>query len=190
MSTQALKAAINGKSIPPMKPKDQMTYHLTQRHREIVKMIPKHLNVERLLKIAQIAATTTPGLAQCDVASLIGAIGQCAQLGLEPNTVLGHAYLVPFNTRRKGIDGNERWVNAVQLLVGYKGLIDLARRSEQIISIAAHEVCENDTFECVYGLNETLVHKPSMAERGEIIAFYAVAKLKDGGHAFDTNFFD
>lgn len=106
-------------------------------------------------------------------------------MGLEPNTVLGHAYLVPFNTKRKDAQGKERWVKSVQVIIGYKGLIDLARRSGQIVSIAAHEVCENDHFELVYGLDEKLNHTPAMAERGEVIGFYAVAKLKDGGHCFE-----
>lgn len=173
------------KPLATMKPKEQISYLLNQRKAEIAKMLPKHLNAERLLKVAQIAATTTPALAKCDVASLVGAIGQCAQMGLEPNTVLGHAYLVPFNTKRKDANGQERWVNSVQVIIGYKGLIDLARRSGQIISIAAHEVCERDEFEMVYGLDEKLTHKPAMGERGDLIGFYAVAKLKDGGHAFE-----
>lgn len=168
-----------------MKPREQIAYLLKQKSGEIAKMLPKHLNAERLLKVAQIAATTTPALAKCDVASLVGAIGQCAQMGLEPNTVLGHAYLVPFNTKRKDANGNERWVNSVQVIIGYKGLIDLARRSGQIVSIAAHEVCEHDGFELVYGLDEKLNHTPAMGDRGEVIGFYAVAKLKDGGHCFE-----
>ncbi len=189
MTTQALKAVATGADAPAkladMKPKEQIAYLLKTKQSEIAKMLPKHLNAERLLKVAQIAATTTPALAKCDVASLVGAIGQCAQMGLEPNTVLGHAYLVPFNTKRKDGNGNERWVNSVQVIIGYKGLIDLARRSGQIVSIAAHEVCANDKFELVYGLDEKLVHTPALGERGEIIGFYAVAKLKDGGHCFE-----
>jgi recombination protein RecT len=186
--TQALKAAVTGEKpakLSDMKPKEQIAHLLKVKHGEISKMLPKHLNAERLLKVAQIAATTTPALAKCDVASLVGAIGQCAQMGLEPNTVLGHAYLVPFNTKRKDADGNERWVSSVQVIIGYKGLIDLARRSGQIVSIAAHEVCANDEFELVYGLDEKLNHTPAMGERGAIIGFYAIAKLKDGGHAFE-----
>lgn len=189
MSSQALKAVATGGETPvklsDMKPKEQIAHLLKTKQGEIAKMLPKHLNAERLLKVAQIAATTTPALAKCDVASLVGAIGQCAQMGLEPNTVLGHAYLVPFNTKRKDANGNERWVNSVQVIIGYKGLIDLARRSGQIVSIAAHEVCENDKFELVYGLEEKLVHVPSLGERGDILGFYAVAKLKDGGHCFE-----
>lgn len=177
--------AASQRPLAQMKPKEQIAHLLTTKKAEIAKMLPKHLNAERLLKVAQIAATTTPALAKCDVASLVGAIGQCAQMGLEPNTVLGHAYLVPFNTKRKDANGNERWVNSVQVIIGYKGLIDLARRSGQIVSIAAHEVCEADRFDLVYGLDEKLEHRPAMGERGDVIGFYAVAKLKDGGHCFE-----
>lgn len=168
-----------------MRPKEQIAYLLNQKKGELAKMLPRSLSIDRLLKVAQIAATTTPALAKCDVASLVGAIGQCAQIGLEPNTVLGHAYLVPFNTKRKDANGGERWVNSVQVIIGYKGLIDLARRSGQIVSIAAHEVCENDEFELVYGLDEKLNHTPSMDDRGAVTGFYAVAKLVGGGYAFE-----
>lgn len=179
------RTAVVERPLAQMKPKEQIAYLLNQKKGELAKMIPKTLSIERLLKVAQIAATTTPALAKCDVPSLIGAIGQCAQMGLEPNTVLGHAYLVPFNTKRKDGDGNERWVNSVQVIIGYKGLIDLARRSGQIVSIAAHEVCEKDRFELVYGIDEKLNHTPAMGERGDVIGFYAVAKLKDGGYSFE-----
>ncbi|WP_240933081.1 recombinase RecT [Diaphorobacter sp. HDW4B] len=185
MTTNIQQAPAAARPLAQMKPKEQIAHLLTVKKAEIAKMLPKHLNAERLLKVAQIAATTTPALAKCDVASLVGAIGQCAQMGLEPNTVLGHAYLVPFNTKRKDANGVERWVNSVQVIIGYKGLIDLARRSGQIVSIAAHEVCEADHFTLVYGLDEKLEHTPSMGERGEVIGFYAVAKLKDGGHCFE-----
>lgn len=168
-----------------MKPREQIAYLLDQKKGELAKMLPKTLSIDRLLKVAQIAATTTPALAECDVPSLVGAIGQCAQMGLEPNTVLGHAYLVPFNVKRKDTQGRERWVKSVQVVIGYKGLIDLARRSGQIVSIAAHEVCEADHFELVYGLDEKLNHTPAMGDRGNVVGFYAVAKLQGGGHAFE-----
>ena len=185
MTTNIQQAPAAARPLAQMKPKEQIAHLLKTKQAEIAKKLPKHLNAERLLKVAQIAATTTPALAKCDVASLVGAIGQCAQMGLEPNTVLGHAYLVPFNTKRKDANGVERWVNSVQVIIGYKGLIDLARRSGQIVSIAAHEVCEADKFTLVYGLDEKLEHTPAMGERGEVIGFYAVAKLKDGGHCFE-----
>lgn len=142
-------------------------------------VLPKHVGPDRMLKIALGALRTTPKLMQARTDTLLGAIIQCAQLGLEPNTPLGHAYLIPFENRSKGI-------TEVQIVFGYKGLIDLARRSGQIVSIAAHEVREHDHFEYEYGLDEKLVHRPTMGERGNVIAFYAVAKLVGGGYAFEV----
>jgi recombination protein RecT len=142
-------------------------------------VLPKHVSADRMLKIALSAMRTTPKLMDCTIESLMGAVVQCAQLGLEPNTILGHAYLIPFENRKAGRTD-------VQVIIGYKGLLDLARRSGQIISIAAHDVCENDHFDYAYGLDERLEHKPAMGERGEVIAFYSVAKLVGGGHAFEV----
>lgn len=152
----------------------------------LLDVLPKHVSADRMLKIALGALRTTPKLMNCTTESLFGAIVQCSQLGLEPNTPLGHAYLIPFDKKRK--QGNQ-WVvdkTEVQIVFGYKGLIDLARRSGQIVSISAHEVCEKDHFVYQYGLEEKLEHRPAMGNRGEIIAFYAVAKLVGGGHAFEV----
>lgn len=149
-------------------------------------VLPKHVNADRMLKIALGAMRTTPKLMQCTTESLFGAIVQCSQLGLEPNTPLGHAYLIPFEKKRK--QGNQ-WVvekTETQIVLGYKGLIDLARRSGQVISISAHEVCRNDKFDYAYGLNERLEHVPASGDRGEVVFFYAVAKLVGGGHAFEV----
>lgn len=142
-------------------------------------VLPRHVSPDRMLKIALGAMRTTPKLMGCTVESLMGAVVQVSQLGLEPNTPLGHAYLIPFENRQKN-------TTEVQIVLGYKGLIDLARRSGQIVSIAAHEVCANDHFEYSYGLDEKLEHRPAMGDRGEVIAFYAVAKLVGGGHAFEV----
>lgn len=142
-------------------------------------VLPKHVNAERMLKIALGALRTTPKLMECTTETLFGAIVQCSQLGLEPNTPLGHAYLIPFKNNRKQ-------VTEVQIVFGYKGLIDLARRSGQIVSISAHAVYEKDKFTYAYGLEEQLEHIPAKGERGEVIYFYAVAKLVGGGHAFEV----
>jgi len=148
-------------------------------------LLPKHFDSERMLKLALGALRTTPKLSGASLASLLGSVVTCAQLGLEPNTPLGHAYLLPFDKREK--QGNQ-WVTTetqVQVIIGYKGMLDLARRSGQIVSIAAHEVCQNDDFRFAYGLDEELVHRPSMKERGAVIGFYAVAKLVGGGYSFE-----
>lgn len=142
-------------------------------------VLPRHADPERMTKIALTALRTTPKLMECTVQSLMGAVMQCATMGLEPNTVLGHAYLVPFNNKKA-----QR--TDVQVIIGYKGLLDLARRSGQIQSIAAHAVCENDEFDFAYGIEEKLHHKPALNGRGNIIAFYAVAHLVGGGYAYEV----
>lgn len=148
-------------------------------------LLPKSFSGERMLKLALGALRTTPKLSGVSLSSLLGSVVTCAQLGLEPNTPLGHAYLLPFDKREKR-DG--QWVTAetqVQVIIGYKGMLDLARRSGQIVSIAAHEVCESDEFRFSYGLDEELVHRPSLSNRGSVIGFYAVAKLVGGGYSFE-----
>lgn len=141
-------------------------------------VLPKQISPERMLKLALYAIRSVPQLLECTTESLFGAVVQCAQLGLEPNTALGHAYLIPFRNKRENRTD-------VQMIIGYKGLVDLARRSGQIVSIAAHAVYENDEFNFSYGLTEELTHKPAMSNRGDIIAFYAVAHLVGSGHAFE-----
>ncbi len=141
-------------------------------------VLPKHVNADRMLKIVLGAIRQTPKLQDCTIESLFGAAVLCSQFGLEPNTPLGECYLIPFyNSRQEKTE--------VQFIAGYKGLISLARRSGQIISISARTVYENDTFDIQYGTIDEIKHVPTMGERGGIIGYYAVAKLKDGGVQFE-----
>jgi len=140
--------------------------------------LPKHMDVDRLMRLTMTTIRTTPELRQADVASLLGGVMQAAQLGLEPG-LLGQCYLLPFKNNRKGI-------TEVQFVIGYKGMIDLARRSGHIQSIYAHAVYENDEFEYELGLNPTLKHVPSFdSDRGEFLGSYAVAHFKDGGYQME-----
>lgn len=151
-----------------------------QANKETLKsLLPQHMQPERMLKIALGALRTTPKLMNCSIESLFGAVVVCAQLGLEPNTPQGHIYLIPFENKRKGS-------TEVQIIIGYKGLIDLARRSGQIESLSARVVHKNDVFDIDYGTADTITHKPKIdGDRGPIIGFYAVAKLKGGGVQFE-----
>ena len=146
---------------------------------EFKKALPKHVTVERFMRVAFMAVRNNPALLECTPESLVSACMTAAQLGLEPDGILGHAYLVPFkNNRFNRTDA--------QFQVGYKGLIALARRSGEVRSIAAHVVHAKDHFDYAYGLNEKLEHRPAVGERGKPIAVYAVAHFKDGGHAFEV----
>ena len=158
------------------KPKTMRDY-IKSMEGEIAKALPSVITPERFTRIVTTALSSNPELANTTPASFLGAMMTAAQLGLEPNTPLGQAYLLPY--RNKG-------VLECQFQLGYKGLIDLAYRSGEIQIIQAHTVYENDEFEYEFGLEPKLVHKPAVQNRGEPIAFYAMFKTKDGGYGFDV----
>lgn len=136
---------------------------------EIARALPKHLDADRLVRIATTEIRRTPKLADCDAMTLLGAIMMSAQTGLEPGP-LGHCYLVPYKR-------DCTWI------LGYKGILELARRSGRIQSIIARAVYSNDEFSFEYGLDEQLHHRPAMeGERGDLVAVYGIAKYLDGGH--------
>lgn len=157
--------------------KKKMQALITSMKPQIEAALPSVLTGERFSRMILSAMSTTPQLAACTPKSFLGAMMQAAQLGVEPNTPLGQAYLIPF--RNKG-------VLECQFQLGYKGLIDLAYRSGAVKDIQAHEVYENDVFEYELGLTPILKHKPSMKNRGEVIAYYAIYHTKDGGYGFEV----
>lgn len=157
--------------------KKKMQALITSMKPQIEAALPSVLTGERFSRMILSAMSTTPQLAACTPQSFLGAMMQAAQLGVEPNTPLGQAYLIPF--RNKG-------VLECQFQLGYKGLIDLAYRSGAVKDIQAHEVHENDVFEYELGLTPILKHKPAMKNRGEVIAYYAIYHTKDGGYGFEV----
>lgn len=144
---------------------------------EIKKALPSVITPERFTRMVFTALSSTPKLQQCTPQSFLGAMMQAAQLGLEPNTPVGQAYLIPY--KNKGIQ-------ECQFQLGYKGLIDLAYRSGEIKDIQAHEVYENDVFEYEFGLEPKLKHIPATHDRGEIIMYYAVFHIVNGGYGFEV----
>lgn len=140
---------------------------------QIRKALPSVITPERFTRIVLTALSSNPKLQACAPMSVMGAMMQAAQLGVEPNTPLGQAYLIPYG-------------NVCQFQLGYKGLIDLAYRSGEVSSIQAHEVHENDTFTYEYGLEPKLRHVPAQTDRGPVTFYYAVLKLKNGGVGFEV----
>ena len=144
---------------------------------EIRKALPEVITPERFTRMALSALNTTPKLRECTQMSFLAALMNAAQLGLEPNTPLGQAYLIPYNN--KG-------VMECQFQIGYKGLIDLSYRNPQMQIISAQAVYENDEFSYELGLNPKLEHRPTLGERGEVRLFYGLFKLVNGGFAFEV----
>ena len=144
---------------------------------EIEKALPEVLTPERFTRMALSALNTTPKLAECTQMSFLSALMNAAQLGLEPNTPLGEAYLIPYY---------DKGTCVCQFQMGYKGMLNLAYRNPQMQMITAQAVYEKDKFEYELGLNPRLVHKPALHDRGEIRLFYGLFKLANGGFGFEV----
>jgi len=139
----------------------------------IAQALPKHLSADRMCRIALTALRTTPNLLQCSPASFLGSVIQASQLGLEVNTPLGYAYLIPYG-------------KVCQLLIGYQGMLELARRSGRTKAVYAFPVYDGDKFSYTLGLNPTLEHEPAgiTHDPKRLTHAYAVAKLLDGEPVF------
>jgi recombination protein RecT len=157
--------------------KKTMQQYIKSMESEIKKALPSVITPERFTRIVLSAISVNPQLGQCTPQSFLGAMMTSAQLGLEVNTPLGQAYVLPY--RNKG-------VLEAQFQLGYKGLIDLAYRSGEVEVIQAHVVYENDEFTCEYGLDPKLTHKPADSNRGNPVKVYAVFKTKSGGFGFEV----
>lgn len=141
---------------------------------KIMQVLPKHMTPERLTRLALTAFQSNPKMSSCSKESFFGAVMQCAQLGLEPNTPLGHAYLIPHGS-------------TCALIIGYQGMLDLARRSGHIASIYGHVVKEGDKFEYELGLEPKLRHVPSHDPKRSsypLTHVYVVARLNSGEPVF------
>lgn len=137
---------------------------------QLAQVLPKHLSPERQARIAMTALTRTPKLAECDPASFFQCLLTLSQFGLEPDG--RHAHLIPFENRKRG-------VVECQLILDYKGLVELANRSGKVANIHADTVCENDEFD--FDRGEITRHKIDFRKpRGAVYAVYALCRFKDG----------
>lgn len=142
-------------------------YDFLEKKRSLIESsLPKTITPERLIGTFTMILRNSPALGKCTQTSLISAVIQTVQLGLQPGNI-GHVYLVPF--KNKG-------VNEVQLIVGYRGLCELVNRSGRAVVLTAEVVKKNDVFEYEMGLEPKLRHIPAEGERGAIIGVYAIAK--------------
>lgn len=181
-TTDQLAAVVNPTTTAPVaKPKTKAPIIVQQVlsdqfKKQLALAVPKHLNADRMARIAATEVRKNKALMNTEPTSFLGSVMQAAQLGLEPGSALGQAYLVPYG-------------NQCQLIIGYKGMIDLARRSGQVLSLNAYAVREGDDFSFQLGLKPDIHHVPSLeADRIKkpITYVYAVATLKGGGYQFEV----
>lgn len=181
-TTDQLAAVVNPTTTAPVaKPKTKAPIIVQQVlsdqfKKQLALAVPKHLNADRMARIAATEVRKNKALLNTEPTSFLGSVMQAAQLGLEPGSALGQAYLVPYG-------------NQCQLIIGYKGMIDLARRSGQVLSLNAYAVREGDDFSFQLGLKPDIHHVPSLeADRIKkpITYVYAVATLQGGGYQFEV----
>lgn len=152
---------------------------LEKRTENIRQIASSRVTPDRLIKVVVTAASRTPQLLECTPVSIYLALMQAADLGLEPNTPLQLAALVPFKNKKQG------GATEAQFQPMYKGLIKLALQSGDVVSIMPRVVYEKDTFFIQYGTDEKIDHTPYMkGNPGASTGFYAVATMKDGTKVF------
>lgn len=173
-NTQALqpKAA----QVVPKKQGTAVDYLSSEKFKEqFAAALPKFMDTDHFIRSAITEIRLNPLLAECSVASVLGYFMQAAACGLEPASTLGHCYPVPFNNKKTG-------QRECQFILGYRGMLSIARRSGEISSVVAEVVHEKDEFSVEYGMAPNLIHKPCIkGDPGAVIGAYVVVRFKGEG---------
>lgn len=175
----AARAQQPGSDAKPVPAKDPVRALIESMRPAIEQAVPRHVDPGRLTRILLTTVRSNPKLVQAAMESeesrrsLLASIALIAQLGLEPGP-LGQVHIVPFASKRGHIEG--------QVIIDYKGYLELARRSGYIESVTVEPVCENDEFEFELGLNPRLRHKPAIKARGKPYGYYGVVRFRGGGY--------
>jgi len=144
------------------KPVENFPNLLNRFKNEIAKALPKHLNADRMARIALTSFRKNPDLGRCDPRSVFAAVLMASQLGWEVG-VGGSAYLIPY----KG---------ECQLVPGWLGLVDLVHRSGRA-AVWTGAVYEGDEFEYALGDNPRITHRPSPVPSDKLTYVYAVGRM-------------
>lgn len=131
---------------------------------------------DHFMRTALTLVRQTPKLASCDGMTLLGALMMSAQLKLYPG-MLGQSYIIPYWSGKRNC-------YEAQFQIGYQGLIDLFYRHSLAKELYAEPVHKNDRFKLKLGTDRYIDHEPAIDDRGEVIGYYAVAKLSTGAQNF------
>ena len=149
---------------------------------EIQKAAPKHIDADQLLRVAWTSIRKNPKLSECTVSSMASSLLEISSMGLKADGVIGEAYLVPFANKKKGT------VECTPM-IGFRGLMKLARNGGEVVTITADEVYTCDKFKITKGTEQSIKHEPDYNHKDRtpdnVIGVYAVATLKSGEKQFD-----
>lgn len=168
---------------------------LNARSDALLAVLPGKVGVDRFMRVALGAMSRQPKLFDCTTESLVKSMLDAAELGLEPSGLMGQAYLVPHRNTRAG-------TTEATLIIGYRGLAELARRSGQVANVEARVVRQRDVFQVSYGTSPSITHVPYLPGlmgapapgaddapvdgAGPFLACYAVLSMKDGTTVIDV----
>lgn len=156
---------------------------LKERKESFLQALPANtVNVDRFMQSAMLAITNPkmPNLRLCSKESIFRSLKEAASYGLELNGTFGQAYLIPYNEKVNG-----KYEMTCHFQLGYRGIIQMARRSNTIKTIAAEPICENDYFKCKLASGRTIEHEIDITkERGDVIGYYCLVELCNGGSQF------
>ena len=142
---------------------------------QLAAALPKFLDSDHFVRSAITEFRLNPALAECSVPSVLGYFMQAAACGLEPASMLGQCYPVPFRNKKTGM-------KECQFIIGFRGMLSIARRSGEIASVVAEVVHENDEFSIEYGMKPDLIHKPCIdGDPGAFKGAYVVVRFNGEG---------
>lgn len=147
---------------------------------EISRALPRHVSPDRMLRMVMTSCRKNPEILNCTPESVLGAAIQSAQLGLEPDTPMGHAYLIPFFNKATG-------KLECSLMPGYRGYMDLIYRVKEHPILNPVAVFQGDIFEYQRGTDPFIKHSPQPHGReAKLIFAYVTASFADGRKEFDV----
>ena len=142
------------------------------------KLLPEYLTPERMLSGVMAVAARNPRILECTTESILNVVIVASTLGLEIGNPRGGMHIVPFKNGRTG-------KYEATGIPDYRGLMILAYRSGQVLSIRAAAVYDNDDFDYAEGTQPFIKHVPSLdGKKGKLKCVYAVAELRDLGPQF------
>ncbi|KWN78349.1 hypothetical protein WM24_29675 [Burkholderia ubonensis] len=131
--------------------------------------LPKHLNSDRITRLALTALSQNADLRKCTLRSVFGEVLKASQLGLEIG-VLGQGYLVPYWNDKKG-------VHEAQFVAGWRGLVDLVARAGRA-SAWTGAVFEGDEFDYALGDTPFVKHRPcGEDDPAKLTHVYAIGRV-------------
>lgn len=180
MNERQVESAVDAakEALATAEPARQLTLadYIQKQRPAIEAALPRNVDVDRFSRIVLTTIRTNPQLARCEPMSVLAAVMQAAQLGLEPGSGLGEAYIIPYKAE-------------ATFQIGYRGVAKLAHNSGDVSMVEARAVFTGDSFEVQLGTDPFIKHVPAMSgtERtfDNLTHVYCVWTMKDGTKLFD-----